>query len=491
MRWFALALWCLAAVAAAPPRAFEDNNEEAPDTHVADTQSRRALSPFTAGQLDPPRLAAPRVTNPPRRADGKAMTCPVRGVVDIETGQILYGANLTKRMFPASTTKVMTALLAMEDIEAGRARLKDVVRVSKAAAHTSESGLWLAENERITLHDLLVGVMVRSANDASRAVAELLGPGPEAFVERMNRRAKELGCVDTHFINPHGLHMDLDGHREAGENHYTTGYDLLRIAMAAWRHPFFQQLCLMDGEPVSWENLDPEQPHPDKRVIRNRNKLLHRYPECVGIKTGFTKQAGACLISAARRGDRAVMAVTMKSASGGDRWAESEALLRWGLDEFCRTAVLTADRAVGQLRLDGGREASVPVVPTRSLTLVLPRAAGQPVIRTQMDDHLPAPISVGLPVGWVAVELPGGAARRVALVAQRSVPTVHATGRSGALVVSALLAMMGVFGYGAATEAHCRRGRVLTSRGRGADPAGTSDAERPTGHATGHQGRPG
>lgn len=442
------------------------------------------LSPLPVGHLDPPTLASPDPPSEPRRPDGLAFTCPVRGVVDVGTGRILYGRNLTERRHPASTTKVLTTLLALEAIEDGRARLDEVVKVSADAAAVGESGLWLSPGEPITLRDLLIGVMVRSANDAAYAVGERIGGSADGFVALMNQRAQELGCIDSHFVNPHGLHHGLHG-EPIGDQHYTTGYDLLLITLECWRHPFFKQLCLMDGETVSWvtvpapppepgKKAKPEPPHANQRIIHNRNKLLSRYNECVGVKTGYTKQAGACLISAARRGRREVLAVTMHSASGLDRWIEGEALLRWGLDEFEQVRLLGAGQTLGQAKVRGGREAEVEVVTTGGLELVRPVAQPDPPVRVQVEPTLRAPLMAGLPVGWVEVDLGQGNRQRIALVAAADVP-LAGDGRHLNFGWLLSLTILGLFGYGTIAEAHRRRGDLLPP-GRG-----TTDHRRPGG----------
>lgn len=432
-------------------------------------------NPITPGRLAAPELTEPPVFDEPRRPDGKPLTCLARGVVDVETGQILYGRCLTQRMFPASTTKIMTTLLALESLEAGRARLDDVITISKPAAEVIESGLWMVPGEHLTLRDLLVGVMVRSANDAAYAVAEYLGGTPEAFVDRMNQRARELGCLDAHFVNPHGLHMGLHG-EDVGDQHYLTAYDLLLITMAAWRFPLFRELCLMDGEPIGWENVDPgpKKKHPNRRIIHNRNKLLRSYFECIGVKTGSTRQAGACLVSAARRGDREVLAVALNCSSGGDRWMDSEALLRYGLDAFERRTILPAGQPVAAMRIRGSRRA-LPVVTTEGLTAVLPRQAPAPRARLEAASRLRAPIPAGLPVGWAMVDLPQGEQRRVTLVTSQDLPGLR---RRVGLAPFALLLLLGLVSYGALAEAHCRGGALFASSRRGADPRGTGEGQR-------------
>lgn len=502
-------LWCvLAAVIVAPATLAQDPDEgndsmvpqgNLPRPKAKNPDPRSGLGP-KPGHLAPVDSAPHRLPATLSRADGKPFTCTAMGLVDIATGQILYGNNLSEKMHPASCTKILTTLLALEDIEAGRAKLGDMVIISKAAATTGESGLWLQLGERMSLHDLLVGVMVRSANDASRAVAEYLGRGDAAaFIRRMNQRAVELGAVSTHFVNPHGLHMDLDGNAKGGDDHWTTPYDLLLFTMTAWKYPFFRQLCLMNGEPVSWEQMrvdprtlkDPKQapkPHPAYRIIPNRNKLLHRYSECVGVKTGFTKQAGACLVSAAMRGDRAVMAVTMHSTSGQDRWEEAEALLRFGLDQFHSVSLVKAGQSVQEVPVTGGLEASVPAISSEDVTVVWPRATEAPRPVFSVQKQVEAPLPLGLPLGTMLLKMPSGEVRQVGLTAGREV------GRAGLLLgpwamwLLFGLTAVGVVCYGAIAETHRRRGHLLASSGRTIDPRWTGAGQWQSGARTGLEG---
>ena len=422
--------------------------------------------------LDPPAYAAPHHPISPHRADGKPITALSWGVVDVGTGQILYAHDLLTRRFPASTTKLMTTLLALEAIESGAASLDDVCVISKDAASVLESGLWLAEGERITFRDLLIGVMVRSANDAAFAVAEHVAGSVDQFVTLMNLRAAKLGCLDTHFVNPHGLHWGP--HQEPiGDQHYTTGYDLLKIAMAAWRHPFFQELCLMDGVKVSWNEppQPPEgskierqkgepapQPHEPYRVINNRNKLLTMYDECIGIKTGYTKQAGACLVSAASRGDREVLAVTLHSLSGQDRWLESEAILRAGLDDFANANLLQAGQAVANAPVDGGLKSAVPLVSAGSIEVLHHRLEPLPQAQVQVTRPVPAPVLAGLPMGVAQAVVPGRPTQQVALLAASDVPVAPPALAHWRTWPMVMLFGIGLVLYGALAEAHRRRG---------------------------------
>lgn len=424
-------------------------------------------APIAPGSVYPaplePLPAEPfKVPTGPARPDGKPLTAEAYGVVEVGTGDILYGHNLAKRLFPASLTKVMTALLCIETVEAGGASWDQVVTISEAARRVPESGMWLTVGEHLTLRELLIGVIVRSANDAAYQIAEVLGGGdPRRFVARMNQRARELGAIDTQFLNPHGLHESLDD-PAGGDGHYSTAYDLLLFTLEAWKHPFFREMSVMDRVPVAWENLDPDpkKRHPEQRILYNRNKLLFRYDECIGIKTGSTKQAGACLLSAARRGPREVIAVTMKSANGEERWLDSEALLRYALDNFECREVLRAGASCGKMEVSRGTVPAVEVLATETVRQMVHREAPWPTVRIVAPRVLPAPLLRGVPLGSAEVVQPDGRRRAVRLVAAADVP-LRRSGVGLHLFGAAAMLWIGLLAYGTVAEGYRRRGRVF------------------------------
>ncbi len=195
------------------------------------------------------------------------------------TNRVLYAQNENEKLAPASTTKVMTCILAIENGD-----LDKVVTVSKNASGVEGSSIWLSQGEHITLGDLLYGLMLSSGNDAAVAIAEEIGGSVDGFVEMMNNKAKEIGALNTNFANPNGLPDD---------NHYTTAYDLALICSYAMQNETFRTIVSTEYKEISWEG------HEYLRVLKNKNKLLWQYDGCTGIKTGYTKSAGKCLTSAA------------------------------------------------------------------------------------------------------------------------------------------------------------------------------------------------
>lgn len=232
-------------------------------------------------------------------------------LIDRDTGAVLYGKNHLETRPPASTTKILTAILAIE-----KGNLSDVVVVSQRAALTGEARLNLVAGEKITLENLLYGALLKSGNDACVAIAEHIASSVEDFVSLMNLKAKSIGCTNSHFVNPHGL---------PAKNHYSTALDLAILAGYALDNPIFAKIVATPEYTVRWEESFRT------RHINNTNRLLHIYPGATGVKTGTTNAAGQCLVSSASRDNRNLIAVVLKSQN---RFGDSVKLLDYGFQEF-------------------------------------------------------------------------------------------------------------------------------------------------------------
>ena len=231
-------------------------------------------------------------------------------VFDATDGVVLASRNPDEPRPMASTTKMMTALIALEESDP-----ETVVTVSNRAADIGEAEIGLIAGEQLPIGDLIDSMIVRSANDAAVAVAEAIGGDVETFVELMNDRAAELGLTRTTFVNPHGL--DAEGH-------VSTARDLLRLGLAAMANPAFR------GAAVETEVSLPPAPDGTPRVAPATNELIQSYEGAIGVKTGFTFQAGLVLVAAAERDGRAIYAVVMGSEGVGAHFADAAALLDYG-----------------------------------------------------------------------------------------------------------------------------------------------------------------
>ncbi len=233
-------------------------------------------------------------------------------LMDADTGAILFARNARERRPPASITKIMTALLILED-----GRLDDRVVITERATGASGSGLGLKRGQRITLRDLLWAMLLRSANDAALAAAQHVGGTEERFVARMNAKAISLGMEGTHFTNPHGLD-DPD--------HYSTSYDLALLARQGLRNPTFAQMVQTREARLSIQT-GPNGRVVKRRLLRTHNRLLGQFFGADGVKTGYTEQAGRCLVASATRGEHQLIVVLLND---DHRWTEGAALLEYG-----------------------------------------------------------------------------------------------------------------------------------------------------------------
>lgn len=259
-------------------------------------------------------------------------------LIDVGSGRILYSYNGDTRLLIASLTKIMTAIVAIEN-----ANLTDIVTVNRSAVGKEGSSVYLREGEEITLHHLLYGLMLRSGNDAATAIAEYVGGTEEGFVYMMNMKAEELGLMNTSFRNPHGLDE---------EDHYSTAHDLAKLTAYALRDPTFREI-------VSTKVKRVPNPHETwDRIWYNKNKMLTLYDGADGVKTGYTKAAGRGLVSSATRDGRQLAVVTIDDASD---WADHANLFDWGFRYFANHRLITKGEAVPDTTYIAARSFDYPL----------------------------------------------------------------------------------------------------------------------------------
>lgn len=232
-------------------------------------------------------------------------------LINADTGEIIYSYNCDTRLPMASTTKIMTALLLCE-----YGNLDKQITVTKEMVTVEGSSMGLLPDDKVTLHDLLYGMMLASGNDAANTTAYVVGGSIEHFVELMNERVKRLGLKNTHFVTPSGLD---------DEEHYTTAYELALIAKTALQNEDFAKAVSTKSATLCYGNP------PYNRHLTNHNRLLKTYDDVIGVKTGFTKKSGRCLVSAAQKDGKRVIAVTLHDPND---WADHRALLDYGLEKI-------------------------------------------------------------------------------------------------------------------------------------------------------------
>lgn len=253
-------------------------------------------------------------------------------LMDMKSGQILWEHNADQRRAIASTTKTLTAIVALEN-----AGLADEVTVSQRASDVGEAEIYLASGEKRTVEELLYAVMLKSANDGATALAEHVGGTVEGFVIMMNDTAQALGATNSHFANPHGLN---------DPGHYSTARDLSEIARYAMSNPKFREIVRTKKTTLPWPG------HPD-RVITNHNKLVLNYPGAIGIKTGYVRQSGYCLVSAAQRNGKELLAVVLGSKSSATLYSDTERLLNYGFDNYQNKKIISKGRKYGKVTIKG------------------------------------------------------------------------------------------------------------------------------------------
>lgn len=328
---------------------------------------------------------------PVARAAGPEVSAQSAVVLTADTGTVLFEKDGHTPRPVASTTKIMTALLALE---AAQERGDPLVDITQEMVAVEGSSMGLQAGDSISLTGLAAGMLLASGNDAANAAALYLDGSLESFAARMNQRAAALGMADTHFVTPSGL----DGEDAQGLGHLSTAYDMALLARAALEDQAFRQLC-------SSPSLAVEFAEPVKRVTyTNHNKLLAQYQGCVGVKTGFTKEAGRCLVSAAERDGALLIAVTLNAPND---WQDHTALLDYGFSQ-----VEPYQLAGGDVRL------TVPVVgsPVEVVSLrgsnggevTLPLGQGAQVERVvRVPKFLYAPVEAGEQVGEICWYLEG------------------------------------------------------------------------------------
>lgn len=300
-------------------------------------------------------------------------------LLDADSGDVLLSKNHEQKMGMASTTKIMTALVAAE-----KGNLKKTVKIPKEAVGIEGSSVYLYEGERITLEELLYALLLQSANDAAAAIAISTAGSIEAFADMMNERAKEMGLSNTHFTNPHGLN---------DKDHYTTAYDLAVIASCALKNETVREIV------STYKKTIPIDSDCNKRVLVNHNKMLRLYDGAIGVKTGFTKATGRCLVSAAERDGLTLVAVTLNAPND---WTDHTAMLDFGFENYESVLIASPGSFTYALPVTGGVEEYAALTNTSELRMTLPKKRGDLTCKTEVIHRFEfAPVHRGAPAGVV------------------------------------------------------------------------------------------
>jgi len=325
------------------------------------------------------------------RADAPAVSAKSAILVDAASGRVLFAQDVDTRRPVASTTKFMTCLLALE-----HASLDETVTVSARAAGTEGSSMYLKAGEELTMEALLYGLMLASGNDAAEAVAEHVSGSQDAFVALMNEKAAALGMKNTHFTDPSGLSEDA----------YSTASDMSLLVMAALRN---KELCKI----ISTKTISV-----GTRDLTNHNKLLWSEGGFFGGKTGYTKQAGRCLVSCAEQNGQRLVVVTLYDPND---WSDHAALQAYGFASYPRRTLCTAGTPVYFAAVEGGAALTAALAPTE--TLAWPLSEGEEAKAVfSVPDTLRAPVTAGQEAGTVTYYLNGEEIASCALAAVRDVP---------------------------------------------------------------------
>lgn len=334
----------------------------------------------------------------PAQAQEVATSAKACIVIDGHTGRTLLEHNAAQPLPMASTTKVMTALLAIESGD-----LTSPVTCSRSAFGVPGTSIYLSLGETLTLEQMLYGLMLQSGNDAATAIAEHIGGTVENFCCMMTSRAQELGCKSTVFLTPHGLPC---------EGHFTTANDLALIAREAMKHPVFRRIVSTARAKIPWEGRAYD------RVLNNKNKLLTTYDGATGIKTGYTKAAGRCLVFGAQRSGMEIIGVVLNCS---DWFDEAARLMDLAFAGWESQTWLLAGECIRTLPVEGSGGRTVQAVLTQNLTGLVPVDV-MPAIEIDLPDILPAPIEAGQEIGQVRMMHDGEVLCASPLAADQSIP---------------------------------------------------------------------
>ncbi len=335
------------------------------------------------------------------------MEIPAKSAVlmDVATGTLLYEQDAHTPLAPASVTKVMTMLLIMEAIDSGRIGWDDTVTTSEAAAAKGGSQVYLKVGETMSVSDMVKSIAVSSANDCACAMAEHIAGSETAFVDLMNKRAKELGMNDTNFVNCTGLDDD-----DSAKNHKTSAYDIAIMSRELLKnHPDIKKFTTIWMDTVRNGAFG----------LSNTNKLVRFYQGATGLKTGFTSQAGYCLSASALREDMELIAVVMGCATSKERFAACKSMLDYGFAGF---ALITPQTETAEIPVKLGVADAVTAVPAGEDAVLLDKSQKNQVTQqVVLEEQVDAPVSKGQRLGTLYIKAGEQVLKEIPMVAEQAV----------------------------------------------------------------------
>ncbi len=319
-------------------------------------------------------------------------------IIDATTGKVLYSKNAEEQRYPASTTKMMSLIVALE-----HGNLNEMVTASEAAASTEGSSLSLTQGERLKMIDLLYGIMLISGNDATVAVAEHIAGSVENFAELMTEKAHAIGATHTNFTNSSGL---------PDPNHYTTAHDLARIAAYGYKNPLFTEIISTKHRVIPWAGKDYS------RDLYNENRMLWLAEGGNGVKTGYTNAAGRCLVSGAKRNDIQLITVVLDSET---MWDDSLALLNFGFAQVTPETICTKGDILKTMRVTNGKTEVVKLLANSDLVVPISEK-DKDMFTTIIDapNKIEAPVLKGQKLGVLRVRYQDVEVATVDLVADEN-----------------------------------------------------------------------
>ena len=328
-------------------------------------------------------------------------------LMEVSTGKIIYEKNIHEKVSVASMTKMMGMVLIMESLEDGKIKLEDMVVVSKNASGMGGSQIWLDVRESLSVSDMIKAICVVSANDCVVAMADYLEGSQEAFVQKMNEKAQELGMNDTTFKNCHGI--DEDGH-------LTSSYDIAIMS---------RELLLNHPDITKYTTIYMDSLRDGKSSLVNTNKLVKNFPGCTGLKTGSTSLALYNLSASATQNGMSLIGVIMKAPSSAIRFAEASKLLNYGFSNFSYTSLGNKGDIIKEVSVNKGIEKTVNLVVEQDVGKLLKKGTSKDISQEiNISENISAPISKGDVLGEINFTFSDGSTMQVNLVAEKSIEKI-------------------------------------------------------------------